>query len=116
MSELAKMRDYLGPGGSVITAAAIEEVTSQGTGVEPEVWAVTDALGERNLEKALAAMKRFEGENGFEVSDEDINIGISVKKGNTELKTKIDAVLSTMTATDFNTMMAQAIAVQPLSE
>ena len=58
----------------------------------------------------------FEGENGFEVSDEDINIGISLKKGNTELKTKIDAVLSTMTATDFNTLMAQAIAVQPLSE
>jgi putative lysine transport system substrate-binding protein len=58
----------------------------------------------------------FEGENGFEVSDEDINIGISLKKGNTELKTKIDAVLSTMTATDFNALMAQAIAVQPLSE
>lgn len=67
MSELGKMRDYLGPAGSVITAAAIEEVTSQGTGVEPEVWAVTDALGERNLEKALAAMRRFEGENGFAV-------------------------------------------------
>ena len=58
----------------------------------------------------------FEGENGFEVSDEDINIGISLKKGNTELKTKIDAVLSTMDADDFNAVMAQAIAVQPLSE
>ena len=58
----------------------------------------------------------FEGENGFEVSDEDINIGISVKKGNTELKSKLDAVLSTMSEADFNTMMAQAIAVQPLSE
>ncbi len=58
----------------------------------------------------------FEGENGFEVSDEDINIGISVKKGNTELKEKLDAVLSTMNEAAFNTMMAQAIAVQPLSE
>ena len=58
----------------------------------------------------------FEGENGFEVSDEDINIGISVKKGNTELKDKLDAVLSTMNEAAFNTMMAQAIAVQPLSE
>lgn len=58
----------------------------------------------------------FEGENGFEVSDEDINIGISLKKGNTELKTKIDAVLSTMDADAFNALMAQAIAVQPLSE
>jgi DNA polymerase-3 subunit delta len=67
MGELAKMRDYLGPGGTVITAGAIEEVTSQGVGVEPEVWAVTDALGERNLEKALAAMRRFECENGFAI-------------------------------------------------
>ena len=58
----------------------------------------------------------FEGEDGFEVSDEDINIGISVKKGNTELKDKLDAVLSTMNEAAFNTMMAQAIAVQPLSE
>ena len=58
----------------------------------------------------------FEGENGFEVSDEDINIGISLKKGNTELKNKIDAVLSTMDADAFNALMAQAIAVQPLSE
>ena len=59
---------------------------------------------------------RIEGENGFEVSDEDINIGISVKKGNTELKSKLDAVLSTMNEAAFNSMMAQAIAVQPLSE
>ena len=58
----------------------------------------------------------FKGEDGFEVSDEDINIGISVKKGNTELKDKLDAVLSTMNEAAFNGMMAQAIAVQPLSE
>ena len=58
----------------------------------------------------------FEGENGFEVSDEDVNIGISVKKGNTELKSKLDAVLSTMNEATFNAMMADAIAVQPLSE
>ncbi len=62
------------------------------------------------------ALIEFEGEYGFDVSDEDINIGISLKKGNTELKTKIDAVLSTMNADDFNTLMTQAIAVQPLSE
>ena len=58
----------------------------------------------------------FEGENGFEVSDEDINIGISVKKGNTELKSKLDAVLSTMNEAAFNTMMVQAIAIRPLAE
>ena len=67
MGELGKMRDYLGPGSDRVTAAAIDEVTSQGVGVEPEVWAITDALGERDLEKALAATRRFERENGFAV-------------------------------------------------
>ena len=52
----------------------------------------------------------------FEVSDEDINIGISVRKGNTTLKTALDNVLKGMTAEDFNKMMAEAIAVQPIEE
>jgi DNA polymerase III delta subunit len=67
MRELEKMRDYLGGNGAKVTAADIDEITSQGVGVEPEVWAITDALGERNLEKALAAVRRFEQENGFAV-------------------------------------------------
>ena len=63
----------------------------------------------------------FSGTDGdFQFSDqvraENINIGVSVKKGNTELKDKIDAVLSTMTQDDMNALMQQAIAVQPLSE
>ena len=44
---------------------------------------------------------------------ENVNIGISVQKGNTALKDAIDAVLSTMTEDDFNTLMDEAIAVQP---
>ena len=63
----------------------------------------------------------FSGTDGdFQFSDEvraeNVNIGISLMKGNTALKEKIDAVLSTMTAQDFNDLMAQAIAIQPLSE
>lgn len=59
----------------------------------------------------------FTGTEGeFEVSDEEINIGISLQKGNTELCDKINSVLSTMTAEDFEEMMNEAIAVQPLSE
>lgn len=59
----------------------------------------------------------FTGQDGaFEVSDEDINIGISLKKGNTELKEAIDGVLTGMTEDDFNKMMEEAISVQPLSE
>ena len=49
------------------------------------------------------------------VTDEDINIGISLKKGNDELKDAINGVLKDMTEDDFNKMMDEAIAVQPLS-
>ena len=63
----------------------------------------------------------FSGTEGdFQFSDEvraeNVNIGVSVKKGNTELKNMIDAVLSTMTQDDMNALMQQAIAIQPLSE
>ena len=52
-------------------------------------------------------------EDNFEVSQEEIDIGISVVKGNTTLKEAMDKVLSTMTVEDFNNLMDQAIAVQP---
>lgn len=51
-----------------------------------------------------------------EVRAENVNIGVSLRKGNTTLKESIDAVLSTMTADDFNDLMAQAITIQPLGE
>ncbi|HWQ06424.1 MAG TPA: transporter substrate-binding domain-containing protein [Feifaniaceae bacterium] len=50
----------------------------------------------------------------FAVEDSDVNIGISVMKGNTVLKDALNSVLSTMTADDFNALMAQAIAIQPI--
>lgn len=55
-------------------------------------------------------------DDDFEVSEEDINIGISIKKGNTELKDKINEVLATMTTDDYNAMMDEAISVQPLAQ
>ncbi len=55
-------------------------------------------------------------EDNFQVSSEDINIGISVQKGNTQLKDAINGVLATMTEDDYNEMMDQAIAIQPLSD
>ncbi len=70
---------------------------------------------------ALVAYPEFKmlefggGENDFQVTDEDINIGISLKKGNTELKEAIDSVLTKMTKDDFSKMMDEAIAVQPLA-
>lgn len=71
---------------------------------------------------ALAAysdfkMLDFYGTDGdYEVSDEDINIGISVQKGNTEMLDAINAVLAEMTASDYDDLMNEAISVQPLSE
>ncbi len=55
-------------------------------------------------------------DDDFEVSDEDINIGISVAKGNTALVDAINSYLSDKTADDFNALMQEAIKIQPLSE
>jgi putative lysine transport system substrate-binding protein len=55
-------------------------------------------------------------DDAFEVSDEDINIGISLQKGNDELREAINSVLDEMTVEDFEEMMNEAISVQPLSE
>ena len=51
----------------------------------------------------------------FEVSDEEINIGITIQKGNTELLDAINGVLAEMTIEDYEEMMNEAISVQPLS-
>ena len=55
-------------------------------------------------------------EDDFEVSEEEINIGISLQKGNTELLDAINGVLEKMTPEDYEEMMNEAIAVQPLSD
>lgn len=55
-------------------------------------------------------------EDDFEVSDEEINIGISLQKGNTELLDALNGVLSQMTVEDYEEMMNEAISVQPLSD
>ncbi|MCD7745147.1 MAG: transporter substrate-binding domain-containing protein [Lachnospiraceae bacterium] len=57
-----------------------------------------------------------ETDDDFEVSDEEINIGISIQKGNTELLDAINGVLSEMTVDDYEEMMNEAISVQPLSD
>ena len=67
VSEIAKLRDYIEPGAKVITCADVAAVSSQGVGCEPDIWAVTDALGERNAAKAIAAIAPLERESGFAV-------------------------------------------------
>ena len=55
-------------------------------------------------------------DDDFKVSEEEINIGISVQKGNTVLLNAMNGYLKDKTADDFNAMMAEAIKIQPLSE
>jgi len=55
-------------------------------------------------------------DDDFDVSDEDVNIGISIMKGNTTLLDALNGVLKDMTADDFNKLMAEAIAVQPIGD
>ena len=58
----------------------------------------------------------FEEGKGFKTSREDVEIGIAVKKGNTELVKAMVAVLEKMTAADFDKMMDEAIKKQPLAQ
>ncbi len=67
------------------------------------------------------AILDFSGTDGdFQFTEqeraENVNIGVSMMKGNTVLHEAIDSVLSEMTPDDFNELMAYAISIQPLSE
>ncbi len=63
VSELAKLRAYLGKDSNKITQAAISEISSVGA-AEPELWEFTDAVGSRNTTKFISLYSRIEGENG----------------------------------------------------
>lgn len=64
----------------------------------------------------------FSGTEGdFQFADEterseNVNIGVSVKKGNAALQKAIGDVLSPMTEEDFNALMDQAVAAQPSTD
>ncbi len=52
-------------------------------------------------------------EDNFAVSEEQINIGISIRKGNTVLLDALNGYLKDKTEEDFNALMAEAIAIAP---
>lgn len=58
----------------------------------------------------------FEDDKAFKASDEDVNMGIAVKKGNKELTEKINKALSEITEEERNKMMEEAIKSQPLAK
>ena len=80
-----------------------------------------------DMPTALAAVAKddnlvilnFSGTNGdFQFATEEeraenVNIGISVQKGNTQLADAIDTVLSVLNEEQFNALMDQAISIQP---
>lgn len=74
---------------------------------EPTAMAATVAYPDMKL-------LSFDGDD-FQVSDEEVNIGISVKKGNTELVNELNEALKGMTEENFKSMMQDAIKAQPLS-
>lgn len=61
-------------------------------------------------------MLDLQGDKGFKASDEDVNMGIAIKKGNKELTDKINKALSEISEEERNKMMEEAIKVQPLSK
>ena len=65
VSELSKMRTYLGKDGEV-TAADVAAITSTG-GDETEIWALTDALATRNPARAMDAIRCFQGDSGWPI-------------------------------------------------
>lgn len=79
---------------------------------------VTDiptAMAASFANKDLVVLEFAEGK-GFKTSKEDVEIGIALKKGDTELKKAMDAKLTKMTEADFKKMMEEAIKKQPLAK
>lgn len=62
-SELEKLKTYLNPGERKITREAVDAVASPG-GEEPEPWDLTDAIGSRDVAKAVAVLSRYEDDTG----------------------------------------------------
>ena len=71
------------------------------------------AMGACSTYSDLTILDFSDTDDNFQVDEGEINIGISVLKGNTALKDAMDAVLAPMTADDFNEVMNNAISVQP---
>lgn len=67
MMEVSKLRDYLGENRKTITREDVDLLASPGAGMEPDFWAITDAIGARDAKRALAAVDQFAGDNGFAV-------------------------------------------------
>ena len=74
------------------------------------------AAAEKNPDLVILDFSGTDGDFQFaseEERAENVNIGISVRKGNTELLDAMNDVLGGITESDFNSLMEEAIAIQP---
>ena len=110
-------------GANVLTAAETAPAMLMALETDAVDFVCTDMPTAQGAVAAYPDMKilDFSGTEGdFQFSEqeraENVNIGVSMMKGNTVLREAVDGVLSTMSVDDFNDLMAYAISIQPLSE
>ena len=104
------------PGAEILTEAADAPTMIMSVVSGTADFICTDmptAMGACAAHEGLVILDFTGSGDDFTVDQSEIDIGISVKKGNTALKDKIDAVLDTMNINDFNDLMNDAIAIQP---
>ncbi len=94
------------------TAPAMIMAVTSGT-VDYICTDMPTAMGACAVYDNLVLLDFTGSEDNFEVDQGEINIGISVVKGNTYLLDAMNAVLAEMTVEDFNNTMNDAILVQP---
>ena len=94
------------------TAPAMIMAVTSGT-VDYICTDMPTAMGACATYDNLVILDFTNSEDNFEVDEGEINIGISVVKGNTFLLDAMNEVLSGMTVEDFNNTMNEAIAIQP---
>ena len=86
---------------------------------DPNIFVCTDrptAQGALLAYPELVLLDFAGSGDDFVVSDEEVNIGIAIQKGNTALLDAINAYHATLTVDDFNALMDLAISNQPLGE
>ena len=66
VSELSKMRTYLGDEKRDVTTDDIAQITSAG-GDEVELWVLTEALASRNMGRVLTTLRNFQGDSGWPI-------------------------------------------------
>ncbi|MCL2627907.1 MAG: transporter substrate-binding domain-containing protein [Oscillospiraceae bacterium] len=83
--------------------------------VELVVTDMPTAMAAVSVYPELKLLDFTESNGNFTVSEEEINLGMMVQKGNTELLDRVNEALSTLTVADFERKMNEAIRVQPLA-